>query len=133
MRTVLTRNSQVTLVVNVFSVAKITQYLFRFRRVLSYVHYLGHLTGCCPFHHHPGRQTHWNRLKHPVHISLLYRVQPSHAILSRDPKDPCTCVSTIGMKSCPMDIPERRSRQQKNSHGRHMPYSSITWIEREPE
>ena len=32
----LTRNSQVTLVVNKFSVTKITQHLFRFRRKLSY-------------------------------------------------------------------------------------------------
>ena len=62
---------------------------------------------------------------------MLYKVQPSHAILSQDPKDPCTCVSTIGMDLCPMDIPERRSRQQKNSHGRHVPYSSVTWFEPE--
>ena len=37
-RTVLTKNSQVTIVVNKFSVAKITQHLVRFRGLLSYIH-----------------------------------------------------------------------------------------------
>ena len=36
-RTVLTKNSQVTIVVNKFSVAKITHHLFRFQNKLSYV------------------------------------------------------------------------------------------------
>ena len=35
-------------------------------------------------------------LRHPVHISKLYRVQPSHTILSQDPKDPWN--SIIGQK-----------------------------------
>ena len=44
-RTVLTRNSQVTLVVNKFSVAKITQHFVRFRDTLSYINVYSTLGG----------------------------------------------------------------------------------------